>query len=317
MSMRLAGLALAALLFAFPAHAADWTYTDGSGKTVTLDHVPTRIVAHANSAAALIAFGIRPVGIYVDSPVADDPSLRGVDISGIEIVGEAWGEINVEKVAALKPDLIVAEFWPLERAYSGLEKGENSPANALMALAPVAGPAQGDSILTLIQDYEKLAQSLGADVEADAVKTDRAAFETALDGFKAAVAGKPGLTVLATSPSADNLYIASVAGASELSDFARWGMDIITPAHADDRGYWETLSWENADKYQPDLVIVDDRFNGLGVAADKPTWQAIKAVQAGAVAKWPAFWMRSYAAYARELALLTAAVDAADPNLAP
>lgn len=52
--------------------------------------------------------------------VADDKSLQGLDLTGIEIVGEAWGEIDAEKVAALRPDLIVAEFWPLEKAWSGL-----------------------------------------------------------------------------------------------------------------------------------------------------------------------------------------------------
>lgn len=311
---RIGVIAASFLFLATPVLSADWSYVDGAGTTVTLDHVPSRIVAHANSAAALIAFGIRPVGIYVDGPVNDDPSLKGVDISGIEIVGEAWAEISVEKVAALKPDLIVAEYWPLESAYSGLEKG-GAAAAALTRIAPVAGPRQGDSILTLIEDYEALAQSLGADVQSPEVAADKAAFSAALEKFKSAVADKPGLTVLAASPSDDNVYVAAVAGASELSDFSRWGMDIITPAHADDRGYWETLSWETADKYQPDLVIVDDRFSGMEKAADKPTWKAIRAVSAGAVAKWPAFWMRSYGAYARELSLLADAVAAADPAI--
>src|SRR5690606_8929898 len=95
------------------AQAQAWTYTGGDGKTVTVDHLPTRIIAHANAAAALIPLGIRPIGIYVDSAVADDKSLAGLDLAGIEIVGEAWGEIDVEKVALLQPDLIIAEWWPL------------------------------------------------------------------------------------------------------------------------------------------------------------------------------------------------------------
>ena len=66
--------ALAVLLTAVPA-LAEWTYIDGGGKTVTLPEAPKRIVAHANVAAGLIPLGIRPVGIYVDGPVKDDPSL--------------------------------------------------------------------------------------------------------------------------------------------------------------------------------------------------------------------------------------------------
>src|SRR5688500_13616380 len=87
-----------------------WTYTDGSGQKITLDGVPKRIVAHGNSAAALIALGIKPVGIYADQPVDEDLGLKNLDLDGIEVVGEEWGVINVEAVAALKPDLIVAEW---------------------------------------------------------------------------------------------------------------------------------------------------------------------------------------------------------------
>src|SRR5215204_2666358 len=77
-----------------------WSYTDGSGETVTLDEIPERVVMHASSAAALIALGIRPVGIYADGPVGDDLALSSLDLDGIEIVGEEWGVINVEAVAA-------------------------------------------------------------------------------------------------------------------------------------------------------------------------------------------------------------------------
>ena len=43
------------------AAAGPWTYTDGSGKTVELDERPTRIIAHAYAAAALMEFGIKPI----------------------------------------------------------------------------------------------------------------------------------------------------------------------------------------------------------------------------------------------------------------
>ena len=105
------------------AFAQAWSYADGSGNTVTVDHVPTRIIASQDAAAGLIPLGIRPVGIYVDGPVKDDPSLRGLNLTGIEILGEAWGEIDIERLAAAKPDLIIAEYWPLEKAYSGMKDG--------------------------------------------------------------------------------------------------------------------------------------------------------------------------------------------------
>jgi len=299
-----------------PALSEEWTHTDGTGQTVKLDHVPNRIVMHANTAAGLIPLGIRPIAIYVDTPVAEDKSLQGLDLAGIEIVGEAWGQIDIEKVAALKPDLFLAEWWPLDKAFSGLESGAGSTNQQILKLAPITGPTQGDSIVKLIADYEVLAESLGADLTAPQLVADKAAFEASRDKFKAAVAAKPGLTALPVWAGTDALYVAATAGSSELMDFASWGLKLITPEVADDRGYWETLSWEKADKYQPDLVLVDNRSDAtIETAKAQPMWTAMKAAAAGQVTDWPAFWLRNYKAYAGALDKLTAAIEAADENL--
>ncbi len=303
---------LAIVLTASPALAAEWTYTDGSGQTVTLDHVPARIIASQDAAAGLIPLGIRPVGIYVDSVVAEAKALEGLDLTGIEIIGEAWGELNIEKAAALKPDLVIGEWWPLDSVWSG--GGDLN--TAIKAIAPITGPTQGDSIITLIEDDEKLAASLGADLSAPAVAADKAAFEASLEKFKAAVAAKPNLTALAVWAGSDALYVAATAGSSELMDFSKWGLKLISPEVADDRGYWETLSWESADKYQPDLILVDNRSaTTIETAKAQPTWTTIKAAKAGQVADWPAFWLRNYRAYAGALDQLTVAIEAADENL--
>lgn len=299
-----------------PALSEEWTYTDGTGQTVTLDHIPNRIVMHANTAAGLIPLGIRPIAIYVDTPVAEDKSLQGLDLTGIEIVGEAWGQIDIEKVAALKPDLFLAEWWPLDKAFSGLESGAGSTNQQILKLAPITGPTQGDSIVKLIADYEVLAESLGADLTAPQLVADKAAFEASRDKFKAAVAAKPNLTALPVWAGTDALYVAATAGSSELMDFASWGLKLITPEVADDRGYWETLSWEQADKYQPDQVLVDNRSDTtIETAKAQPMWTAMKAAAAGQVTDWPAFWLRNYKAYAGALDKLTAAIEAADENL--
>jgi len=306
----------ALLLSALPA-VAEWTYTDGGGKTVTLPDVPKRIVAHANVAAGLIPLGIRPVGIYVDGPVKDDPSLRGLDLTGIEILGEAWGEIDIEKLAAAKPDIIIAEYWPLEKAYSGLEPGGGANGELIEQIAPVAGPIQGNSTEGLIKDYESLATLLGADLGDPAIAADKAKFETSKAAFQAAVKAKPGLNTLAVWAGTDALYVASAAGSAELSDFVNWGLDVISPEIADDRGYWETVSWETIDKYQPDLVLVDDRAGPatLATAEAQPTWKTIRAVAKGQVGDWPAFWMRNYKVYAEQLDKLTATINVTDDTV--
>ena len=298
------------------APAGAWTYTDGSGETATLDETPTRIVAHANAAAALMSFGIEPVGIYADTPVADDLALQDLDLSGIEIVGEEWGVINIEAVAGLEPDLIVSEWWPVEEAYSGMEEGTNH--ETLSEIAPVVGVAQGASIVQMIEDYAELATALGADLDDPEVAATRERFDATVASFEEAAAAKPDLSVLAVSPSEEGLYVAVPEHTAELSDFVDWGLGLIVPETPDPGfEYWETLSWENADRYQADLIIVDQRGYpaNLELAQDQPTWSSLTAAEAGAVAVWPAYWVRTYDAYAGALEELTAAVVAADEDL--
>jgi len=295
-----------------------WTFTDGSGETVTLDKTPTRIIAHAGAAAALLDYGIRPVGIYSDESLDTDPNLQGRDLTGIEILGEEWGVIDVEKAAELNPDLIVADWWPAEKTHSGFEEGVEEKTKKLGELAPVVGASQGSSILTLVQGYEKLAASLGADVDDPKLAKDKDAFEQALTRFKDAVKAKPGLTALAVSPAADLLYVANPEHAPELLDFQKWGLDVINPDTPDkDFPYWENLSWENADKYQPDVLLIHNRDYDslLEEAAKHPTWQRIRAAEKGAFVKWPAFWLHTYGDYADALDALTTGLEKTDANV--
>ena len=82
-----------------------------------------------------------------------------------------------------------------------MEDGVEEKSKKIAELAPVVGPAQGDSIVELIEGYEKLAAALGADVdERRAPPKAKADFEAARDAFSAAAKAKPGLTALAISP---------------------------------------------------------------------------------------------------------------------
>ncbi len=296
-----------------------WSFTSGNGETVELDHTPERIIASGAEAAALISFGIKPVGIYANGPVEEDANLKNLDLSGITILGEAFGEIDVEKAATLKPDLIVADWWPAEKAYSGLEESVPAASKKIVELAPIAGVSQGDSIEKLIAGYEELAESLGADLDDPKIAEQKREFEAAKAAFAKAAEAKPGLSVLAVSPADDLLYVANPVHAPELLDFQQWGLDVITPDKVDpDFTYWENLSWENVDKYQPDLLLIDDRSypSNLDLAEKQPTWTSIKAAKAKAYAPWPAYWMHTYGEYTEQLTALTAAIDKADPDVA-
>jgi iron complex transport system substrate-binding protein len=295
-----------------------WSFTDGSGETVELDSTPTRIIAHGHAAAALMSFGIKPVGIYADTPVEEDPGLKDLDLSGIEILGETWGEIDVEKAATLQPDLIVADWWPVEKAYSGTEDGVKEASKKIADLAPMVGSSQGDSVVSLIEGYEDLAESLGADLSEEGVAAEKKRFEDAVAAFEDATAANPGLTALAVSPTTDLLYVAVPKHAPELLDMRRWGLDVTVPDNPD-KGfpYWENLSWENADKYQPDLLLMDDRTYpaNLRQAEKQPTWDTIEAAAVDSEVPWPAYWLHTYGDYAEQLESLTAAVEEADSKI--
>lgn len=294
-----------------------WTYVSGDGETYTAEEVPTRIIAHAYSAKVLMEFGIIPVGVYADGPIASDVGLQGVDFSGIEILGEEWGVIDVGKAAELDPDLIVADWWPVEGVYSGFEEGVEDESRRLADLgAPVVGASQGDSIVDLIEGYARLAESLGADSEL--VEQQRAAFEEAVAAFEEATAAKPGLTALAISPWDADYYVAVPQYAPELLDFQSWGLNVIDPDSPDEGfPYWETVSMENADKYQPDILLFDDRnYPGNKDTLDaQPIAGEIAAYAAGAYTTWPAYWLHTYSDYTDQLQVLTAFIQGADENI--
>ncbi|WP_181558046.1 ABC transporter substrate-binding protein [Actinoplanes lutulentus] len=302
------------------AASGPWSFTSGNGDVVKADKTPSRIIAHAGEAAALISFGIKPVGIYADEPVKTDLNLKDLDLTGITILGEEWGKIDVEKAASLAPDLIVGDWWPAEKAYSGLEEGVDEKSKKLAELAPIVGVSQGESIVDLAEGYEALATSLGAKVDDPQIAANKKRFETAVTAFKAATAAKPNLTAAGMSPTDEKVYVANPKYAPELLDFQRWGLKVLDPAAPDkDFPYWETLSWENADKYQPDLILWDGRAYKDTLNAEfgkkQPTWFEIKAAKAGAVTAWPAYWLHTYGDFATELEKLTTAINGADENI--
>ncbi|TMR90830.1 ABC transporter substrate-binding protein [Nonomuraea basaltis] len=61
------------------------------------------------------------------------------------------------------------------------------------------------------------------------------------------------------------------------------------------------MSWENADKYQADVILVDARTQSMKIEemARKPTWAKLPAVKAGQLYPWHAAERYSYLGYAK------------------
>ncbi len=298
-----------ALLLVTPTLAAEWRYTDGAGKSVVLSAPPARIIAHSTVAAALLPYGIRPVGILRDGPPSRDRALEGLDLDGIPIVSSGWFEIDAEAVLALDPDIIITEYAVFERIYQG-GTHEGAIAARLESIAPVIGIPRTASISGMLEAYRAFAASLGADTDAPALAADKARFEAAVQGLQAATAAKPELTLMALSPGHSSLSIAVPSLFGELNDFAQWGVRLVAPEATPGTSYL-TVSWENAGGYHADILLLDDRWETSSheLLATHPTGRRLPAVAAGQMGDWPAEWIRSYRAYAEAIEALTGLIE--------
>ena len=81
--------------------------------------------------------------------------------------------------------------------------------------------------------------------------------------------------------------------------------------------YWQSLSFEKADTYQPDLLLFDDRNypGNYETLESQPIANSIRAFAAGAYTTWPAYWLHTYTDYAEQLRGLTEAIHAADEQI--
>ena len=123
--------------------------------SVTLDQAPRRIVAlDYPSADAVLALGVKPVGMYKVGYVAGGMQAwtrAALDGAPPELIDTAAG-IPLEKIAALRPDLIVAtNTYPLIADVY----------DELSAIAPVVGHVRGPGVDTWQEDTLLIARALG------------------------------------------------------------------------------------------------------------------------------------------------------------
>jgi iron complex transport system substrate-binding protein len=287
-----------------------WTFRDDRGKEISLPAPPKRIVAHEYAAIALWDYGIRPVGIYGSVPLDEQPLMESFDLEGIESVGEVWGEVNLEALAALRPDVIITTWWPAERLLGGIK--DDKLERKMAAIAPLLGIHAQVPATTTIEHFEALAGKLGADVDTPELVATRKRFDEAVAAFRAAAKEKSDVRVMAVTTTPESFYVAKVEDYSDLREFASWGLDVVSGKSADP--YWETLSWENADKHPADLILYDARATAPGPdeLAKLPVWPTLPAVKAGQITPWHMEEAVSYALFAGHVEELTAAVAKAE-----
>ncbi|MGH8933792.1 MAG: twin-arginine translocation signal domain-containing protein [Egibacteraceae bacterium] len=267
---------------------AEWSFTDDRGVTVELPARPTRVAAYTAPGAALLSFGIRPVAVFGQAPLAD-PLLEGLDLTGIASAGETYGEVNLEKLLALGVEVLVTAFDPNQDGpiFGFTDETVQQRAEQVAPIVAINGIENPGEV---IRRFGDLAATLGADLAAPAVAASRQRYEDAREAVRAAVAGKPGLVAISVyaRPSdgitvwrpTENPHTRQLAGLG--LRFAELDTETADINESFTGALAETLSLEQAGKYPADLILLDraEPEDMAGVA----TWEALPAVRAGQLA---------------------------------
>ncbi|BCB85080.1 ABC transporter substrate-binding protein [Phytohabitans suffuscus] len=290
-----------------PAGAGDggpWEFTDDRGRKATRDSRPTRIVAQLGAAATLWDFGIRPVGVFGEAK-GNDVLKGNVDVGAVQWVGQTWGEFNIEKLASLTPDLLVAPMQTKDQLWY-------VPEDAVAKVEPLC-PSVGINLFEVPVDqvigrFAELAGSLGADLNASAVTTARTEFDAAGKALAEAVTAKPGLRVAFVSGTKENMYLGNARIFSDLAYLQNLGVGFVQPTVPPAEPHWEVLSWEQAGKYPADVLLYDSR-NPSYFTTDLsryPTVANLPAVKANQAVAWNPETPSTWAAFGAALRDLTA-----------
>ncbi|MFD0420031.1 ABC transporter substrate-binding protein [Streptomyces sp. NPDC127108] len=288
-----------------------WSFKDDRGKTARSDSTPKNIVAFISTAAALHDYGVEVTGVFGPSkPVGGKPNPQAgdLDVDKLTSLGETWGQFNIEKYASLKPELLISNMFPPPNLWFVPEESSKK----IAALAPTVGiNGARASLLEPLKRYTDLAASLGGDLESQKVKAAKSRFEKAERTLRKAAKANGGLKVMAMTGDAQQMYVAVPDSYCDLNYFKDLGVEFVEGKKSDEWGFWEFLSWENADKYHADLIMVDNRSSALteDQLAKKPTWTKLPAVKAGQTVPWSMEERYSYAGYAPVLEQLAEAIE--------
>lgn len=292
-----------------------WTFKDDRGTTASVGGRPRRVVAYVGSAAALHDFGVECVGLFGPAAYRDGrptPQAGSLDVKKLTSVGgDSYGDFSIEKYAALRPELLVSNMNQPGRLWWVPEEG----AKKIYHLAPSAGIATARvSLRRSIGRYEDLAAALGADLKADRVTRAKARFEKAAERLRRAARDKRTIRVMAVATQPTALSVGDPSAFPDTRYFTELGVEFVRPAKPGKPGFWETVSWENADRYPADVIFADQRSNNMPlteVAKAKPTWRLLPAVKAEQVVPWNNEAQFSYAGYAPLVERLADALEKA------
>ncbi|MET7680053.1 ABC transporter substrate-binding protein [Streptomyces sp. NPDC005423] len=271
------------------AESGPWSFKDDRGQSATARQAPADIVAFVGVAAALYDYGIESKGVFGPTTLKNgkaDVQAGSMDVSKLTVIGNEWGQFNIEKYAALSPDVLISTMFDATGTLWYVP--EESKKKILAVGAPTVGISVYDIQLPKpLARMLELAKSLGADTTSETITKAKKRFEDAAARLRAAVKANPEIKVLVGSASQDIFYVSGSDLSIDLEYFKALGVNFVEPSAAALKasgGWYENLSWENVDKYAADIIMMDNRTSAIQPAdITEGTWKKLPAVKAGQV----------------------------------
>ncbi len=240
---------------------------------VTIESKPTKVVALGwGDAETALALGVQPVGASDWLGFGGEgvgPWAKGKYTNPPEIIGTM--EPSYEKIAALKPDLIL----------DVKSSGDQARYDRLKSIAPTIGvPKDADNYLTSQeQQVTMIASALGEEQKGEELLSEvEDAFAKAADAHPA----WKGKTVSAVTKTADG-WGAYLERSERVTFMENLGFTLnpkIAALKPDSTGFSASLSAENLDTVDADLVVAFPIFIDTNQLTSDAAWQAVPAVQA-------------------------------------
>jgi iron complex transport system substrate-binding protein len=264
--------------------SGDATETDGATRTVQADNGavevpvdPQRVVTIGNTTLPFIDMGGEPVAVteVSGSELELIPGAQQATYAAATVLASSADQVDMEKLAGLEPDLILAQFPASE--FEPLQE-------RLESIAPTV-------FWGLDVEWKALADGLGeAGNVSDALSEQKAAFDGKIAEIQTAYAE----IIADTSFVNVDRWTSSDAGTFSISDFGcveiaqgDLGMDFPQAAEGEDPLGWTSLPFEqigSLSEYDVITYPVDAAGNpteAFAPVVETNTWQALPAVNDG------------------------------------
>ncbi len=241
------------------------TLTHANGET-TLEAKPQRVVVlDTGELDAVLSLGITPVGIPSTEGANSIPSYLADAVKDAKTVGTIQ-ELNLEAVAALKPDLIIGSQLRADKLYPQLSQ-----------IAPTVFSIRPG--FPWKENFRLAASALGEETKAVEVLN---AYQDKATALGKEVPGDPKISLLRFMPEKTRLY-----GNASLIGVILKDAGISRPANQDIEDLAVEISAENLAEADSDWIFYTSygtpEATGEKAALEGPIWSKLGAVKAGNV----------------------------------